>query len=188
MEKKYILTDEPIEHFGHTLHRIQAVKDFGTISAGTLGGYIESEGNLDHIGNAWVADNARVDGNAWVTGDAWVSGSARVSGDARVSGSALVSGSARVSGNVRVSGDARVLDNARVSGSADYTTVHGFGRYFRTTTFFKCSDGQIRTCCGCFYGTLDEFREKVKKTHGDSKFAKEYLAIADLMELHFKED
>lgn len=25
----------------------------------------------------------------------------------------------------------------------------------------------------------------VKKTHGDSKYAKEYLAIADLMELHF---
>ena len=85
-------------------------------------------------------------------------------------------------GNVLVSG------NAWVSGNADYAFVVGFSSAFPATTFFKCSDGKIRTCCGCFYGTLDEFREKVKKTHGDSKLAKEYLAIADLMEMHFKEE
>lgn len=37
------------------------------------------------------------------------------------------------------------------------------------------------------YGDLAQFREIVKKTHGDSKYAKEYLAIADLMELHFSD-
>ena len=42
--------------------------------------------------------------------------------------------------------------------------------------------------CGCFYGDLAQFREIVKKTHGDSKYAKEYLAIADLMELHFSDE
>ena len=140
MEKKYILTDDVIDFSGHTLHRIKAVRDFDCVKAGDLGGFIESEKNLDH------------DGDAWVTG------------------SALVTGFAQVTGN------------------ADFAVIKGFGSAFRTTTFFKCSDGQIRTCCGCFYGTLDEFREKVKKTHGDSKFAKEYLAIADLMEMHFKEE
>ena len=39
--------------------------------------------------------------------------------------------------------------------------------------------------CGCFYGTLEKFREKVRETHKDSKYAQEYLMIADLMELHF---
>ena len=90
--------------------------------------------------------------------------------------------------NAWVTGSALVTGSAHVTGNADFAVISGFGSEFRTTTFFKCSDGQIRTCCGCFYGTLDEFREKVKKTHGDSKFAKEYLAIADLMEMHFKEE
>ena len=45
-----------------------------------------------------------------------------------------------------------------------------------------------RCQCGCFCGTVDEFRSKVRETHGNSKYAKEYLMIADLMELHFKED
>lgn len=39
-----------------------------------------------------------------------------------------------------------------------------------------------------FYGTLDDFRKKVKETHGDSKTAKEYLMVADLMEFRFSEE
>ncbi|MFR0666405.1 MAG: hypothetical protein ACLSIF_06700 [Faecalimonas umbilicata] len=39
--------------------------------------------------------------------------------------------------------------------------------------------------CGCFYGTLEEFRAKVKETHGETKIAKEYLMVADLMEFRF---
>ena len=104
------------------------------------------------------------------TGDAWVFDNARVSGDARVSG------------------NARVTDNAWVSDNACYTTIKGFGREYRTTTFFRCKDGKVRVQCGCFYGDLEEFRAIVKKTHGESKKAKEYLMIADLMELHFEEN
>ena len=103
-------------------------------------------------------DNLSHDGDAWVSGDAHVSGDAWVSGD------------------------------AHVSGNVDYAVVAGFGRFFRTTTFFRCKDKIIRVQCGCFYGDLTQFREIVKKTHGDSKYAKEYLAIADLMELHFSDD
>lgn len=52
----------------------------------------------------------------------------------------------------------------------------------------RCKDKILRVQCGCFYGDLAQFREIVKKTHGDSKYAKEYLAIADLMELHFSDE
>lgn len=97
-------------------------------------------------------------------------------------------GDAWVFGNARVSGNARVYDDAQVSGDADYAVVKGFGRCFRTTTFFRCKDKILRVQCGCFYGDLAQFREIVKKTHGDSKYAKEYLAIADLMELHFSDE
>ena len=89
--------------------------------------------------------------------------------------------------NLSQAGNAWVAGNARVAGNADYAVVEGFGRYFRETTFFRCKDKIIRVQCGCFYGDLAQFREIVKKTHGDSKYAKEYLAIADLMELHFSD-
>lgn len=91
-------------------------------------------------------------------------------------------------GNAWVSGDAWVYGDARVSGDADYSVVKGFGRYFRTTTFFRCTDKVVRVQCGCFYGDLPQFRSIVKKTHGDGKLAKEYIAIADLMEFHFSDE
>ena len=180
--KKYELTDDTVQFCGKTLHRIKALRDFGDVKTGALGGYIEAESNLSHDNDSWVY------GNAWVSGNAWVYGNAQVSGNAWVYGNAQVYGDAQVSGNAWVYGNAQVSGNAWVYGNADYAVVVGFGSAFRNTTFFKCSDGQIRTQCGCFYGTLNGFREKVKETHGDNKFAKEYLAIADLMEMHFKEE
>lgn len=91
------------------------------------------------------------------------------------------SGDAWVSGDARVYGNAWVSGNAEVYGNADYTTIHGFGTQFRTTTFFQCEDKQIRVSCGCFLGTIPEFREQVKNTR-EGKIAEEYLMIADLME------
>ena len=66
--------------------------------------------------------------------------------------------------------------------------MKGFGRDNRQSTFFRCRDGKVRARRGCFYGTIPEFRKIVKDTHGDGKLAKEYLAIADLMELHFAKE
>ena len=97
------------------------------------------------------------------------------------------SGNAWVFGNAEVSGNARVFGNAEVSGNADYATIHGFGTQFRTTTFFRCKDKQVKVSCGCFYGTIPEFREQVKNTR-KGKIAEEYLMIADLMEKHFAEE
>lgn len=38
--KKFILTDETIEMFGVTLHRIKAVRSFGNVKEGDLGGFV----------------------------------------------------------------------------------------------------------------------------------------------------
>lgn len=78
--------------------------------------------------------------------------------------------------------------DARVYGDADYAYAHGFGSINRTTTFFRLKDGGVGVQCGCFNGTLHEFRDKVQETHGETKKAKEYLMLADLMELRFKEE
>lgn len=85
-------------------------------------------------------------------------------------------------GNAWVYDNARVYGDACVYGDAGYATVHGFGSEYRTTTFFKTKAGDIGVKCGCFYGNLSEFRKKVVETHGETKKAKEYLMLADLME------
>ena len=233
MSKKYELTSETIEtDEGITLYRIKALKDFGNVNKGDLGGFIESEDNLSQEGITWVYDNARVFGDAKASGNAWVYNDAQVYGDAKVFrnarvyenaqvsgnacvyenaqvfgnalvygnavvfGTVLVYGNAQVSGDVQLYGNAQLCGNAQVSGDAciygnakvtsvdDYSTISNFGTQYRTTTFFRCEDGEIRVSCGCFYGTIPEFKNQVKGTR-EGKIAKEYLIIADLMDEHF---
>ena len=77
--KKYRIDyTQKIEEFGRTLYRIVALADFGNVTTGDQGGYIESESNLSPYDNAWVYGNARVYDNAWVYGNARVYGNAEV--------------------------------------------------------------------------------------------------------------
>ena len=184
--KKFELTSETkINIFGKKLFRIKALISFADVEAGETGGWVEKEGNVNQSGDAWVSGNAEVSGNAKVYGNAKVSGNAKVYGNAWVSGNAEVYGNAKVSGDAWVYGNAKVSGDAEVYGNADYTTIHGFGTQFRTTTFFRCKDKKVRVACGCFFGTIPEFREQVKNTR-KGKIAEEYLMIADLMENHFE--
>ena len=68
----------------------------------------------------------------------------------------------------------------------DMLKFEGFGREKRMTCFFLLTDGKIYVRCGCFAGYLDEFRKKVEETHGTNRHAKDYLAIANFTELHWK--
>lgn len=172
--KKFELTAEYVTNiFGKKLFRIKALVEFGIVKEGELGGFVEKESNIDDDGNAWVSGNAQVFGNA------------KISGNAQVYGNAKVFGNAWVYGNAWISGNAQVYGNACVAENLDYAIVGGFGSEQQTITFFCQKDGSVGAKCGFFYGTLEEFREKVLETHGESKYAREYLMIADLMELHF---
>lgn len=149
---KYELTDESIDFARRKLYRIKALKDFGDVKKGDLGGYIECEQNLSQESTAWVYDRARV------------------------------------YGETRVCGGAQIGENAQIRNNIDYAVVQGFGSVCRATTFFRENDKGIAVRCGCFYGDLDKFRERVKETHRDSKLAKEYLMLADLMEYKFSDE
>ena len=116
--KKYKLTDETIQVGGHTLHRIEALKDFSDIKKGDKGGFVESEDNLSQSNDCWVYDDAKVFSNAMVIDDALVFGNAQVYDKARVFGVAFVFNDAVVCGDAEVRDNAEVWDNARVYGNA----------------------------------------------------------------------
>ena len=141
---------------------------------------------------AHIFGNARVYGSACVYGHAQVYGvNARVFGIARVHDYAYVALNAWIYDSAHVSGDTLISENmeigmdARITSNDDVCSISSFGSRNRSTTFFKCEDNTIKVVCGCFKGTLDEFRDKVKETHGNNQYAKEYLAITDVAELRF---
>lgn len=116
--KKYELTDETINLYGRTLHRIKLLRDVGIYKVGEYGGYIESEDNLSQDGDALVWSEAKVYDEAKVFGEAQVYGNAKVSGNAEVYSSAKVCGEAKVYDHAQVYDKAKVFGEAQVFGGA----------------------------------------------------------------------
>lgn len=122
---KYGFTRETINYNGHILHRIIALKDFGKVTKGDIGGWIENENNLSQKGDCWVYDDATVYGNAEVRDNAVLFNLADVFEDAvvfenaEVYGNAEVFGHSRVYGNAEVFGNTKVFENAKVFGHAN---------------------------------------------------------------------
>ena len=193
--KKYRLTGNHINIGNRILYQIEALKDFGNVKAGDLGGYIESEENLSQYDNAWVYGDAEVYGNAQVFGNACVFDNARVYNDARVYGNAQVFDNARVYGNAcvfdnawvygnalvydnaQVYGDAKVYGDAEIKSTKDYIVFKNWwssGRYFTWTR----SNNMWKV--GCFYGTGEEL---IKKAYNDSEISgREYERVVRYVE------
>ena len=177
MKKYELVKNEYIKFNGKKLYRIKALKDFGNVEVGDIGGYIESENNLSHSNNCWIYGGAEVWGNAEVFGDAKVWGNAEVWGDSKVFGNAEVWGDSKVFGNSKVCG------YAEIKSKNDIITISNIGSRNSTTTFFRSKDNHIYVSCGCFYGNIKEFEEKVKNTHKGNKHEEIYLKVIELAKL-----
>ena len=96
---------------------------------------------------------------------------------------------AQTSGNAWVSGNAEVSGDAWVKNRNDFCTFSGFGSEYRTTTAFTDEKLGVRIACGCFSGSLDEFRAQIIKKHGtDSKHGRLYLSMANMIEYRFTDN
>ena len=138
------------KHPTENLYRVVALKDFGNVKAGDIGGWVESEHNLSQEGDCWVCDDAYVCDDAQVYDNARVYDNAEVYGSAKVCDDAVVFGDAWVYEDAQVYDNARVYDDAVVFGRA---VVHGsakvcddavvFGDAWVYGDAYVCDDAQV---------------------------------------------
>lgn len=119
--KFVILENDTFAVGNKTLFRIKAIRDFGNVHDGDIGGYVESEKNLSHEGDCWIYNRACVYGDAMVAGSAKVADTAEVYDHAFVTERAIVCGASQVHGDASVRGIALIKDFAHISGHACVT-------------------------------------------------------------------
>ena len=93
--------------------------------------------------------------------------------------------------------DGASLDGARLDGASlvrarldgekiqDIKQIGNIGSRGGFTVCFKL-EKSIKINCGCFWGTLDEFVQKVKDTHEENEHAFNYLAMVDFIKKIWK--
>ena len=146
--KYELLSDDTVTINHVVLRRIRALRDFGPVKAGDLGGYIESKNNLHHDDTAWVHDNAKVFGDALVIDQAQIHGNAIIKDKTLVEDDAFITDNVIIQDHASVSGNAIVRDNARIYGNAsiyehaliqDKASISGNAQIFENATITDTS-------------------------------------------------
>lgn len=119
MEKKYLLRKDLVKTFRkRTLYRIEALRDFGGVKKGDLGGWIQSEDNLSHEGTCWIYNNAKAFDLSSVTNDAMLLDNSMAYGKSRIYGNALLEDHATASGRSSIGDHATLANYSKAYGNS----------------------------------------------------------------------
>lgn len=201
---------------GITLYRIRALKDFGVVKKGDLGGYVEQEANLSQKGNSWIFDNAKamddaivkdnatLHHNATICDDAIISGSASINDNvtiydqATVSDNAILYGNVILIGNAKIYGKARLYDYVLVSGNAqvyDNARCYGFAKIEDDTQVFNDAiiDNAVISGSACVFDKATVKNNSTVSGHVNlygniTVFGQAYMDSDDDITLHSNDD
>jgi len=142
--------------------------------------------------------NKNGEAGGWVEDNCTVSDDSHISDNSRVYNSRVYNNSSVYNSSV----DNSSVDNSRVDNSSVYNSSVDNAKLNHTkrvysqspigsrndkaSAFISVGSKEIVICAGCFAGTVDEFQEKVLKTHGHNKYGKEYLAFIQNARTHFE--
>ena len=166
MDKKYKLIKSDIKG----LYRVKALRNFGDVKKGDIGGYVENPNNLSHEGYCWVYDNAiihdnvkiydnaRIYGNSEISDYAVIQDNARIYGDSQIWDYAVIDGNSRIYGdsqiwdyaiirdNALIYGDSAISGNAFIDGDAEIKTGRHIGyieEKFKNVLYIQCKASLI---------------------------------------------
>lgn len=80
---------------------------------------------------------------------------------------------------------AHLYGGLRLVGERPFLTIGPIGSAGRTIVGWVTNDG-LRVEAGCFFGTREEFVEKLAQEHGDNIHGQEYMAALVLLDAHVR--
>lgn len=152
MEKKYNLTEHSKIFNGKLLHRIQALKDFGDVKAGDIGGWVEGEHNLDIFGNCWIYDNSIAMGKSIVCGESKICNNSIIHNSAKICRNAIIN-------NTIIGKRAMIGQNGYILSQKDY--IETFKLH---ATFYLDKDRNIWIRGMGFNYPLEDYKQQMKDT------------------------
>ena len=132
--KKYELIKESKTYFaGREIFRIRALKDFGNVKTGDIGGWVCSYDNLSQKGDCWIYDDAKCLDNAKMFDDAKMYDSSMMLGSAKMYDNAVMSDSSIMCDNAVVCGNARMCDTSTM---CDNSMMRGNAMMFNNSKMY----------------------------------------------------
>ena len=189
MDKKYEMIESNIKG----LYRVKALKDFGYVKKGDIGGYVQNEHNLSHEGYCWAYDNAKVYNEARIYGNSEISGCAVIDGNAQIHGDSEVWDYAIIRDNALIYGDSVISGNAFIGGYTEIKTGRHIGyieEKFKNVLYIQCKASlitvytDINNVIKCNIGcqkriTLEGLLKRIEEDGGMNEHEEEYVRIME---------
>ena len=162
----------------------------------TVKDYAQIMNNAYLMHKAFAIQKSMVIGNAIMSGNSAIKGNAIVGDNVRCCDYALIEGDCSLFGDIKLEGMCHIygaiylhmapvtLRDADIFHRCQIIACLGFGSRFGSTVIYRNADGFLSVTCGCFTGSIDEFKKEIKRTHGKNIYAKEYKAIIKLIKTH----
>lgn len=167
------------------------IKDYATVKD-----YARIIKNAQLRHSAFAMQNSTVTGNALISGNSVIKGNAVLGDNVSCGDDTLIEGDCSLFGEIKLEGMCHIygtahlhmgpvtLKDADIFHRCQIVACLGFGSRFGSTAIYRNVYGFLSVTCGCFNGSIDEFKEEVKRTHGNSIYAKEYMAMIKFIKKH----
>ena len=134
--KYEILIDEEntIEFEGRILHRIRALKNFGDVKTGDIGGYVESKWNLSQEGNCWIYDNAKCVDNSQMYGNSQMYDNSQMYGNSQMYDNSRMYDRSCMFDNSKMYDNSRMYDNTMMF---DNSRMYDNSRMFNNSIMYE---------------------------------------------------
>ena len=198
-EKKYeILIDEEntIEFKGRILHRIRALKDFGDVKKGDIGGYVQSEHNLSHDGNCWIYDDAKCMDDSRMYNNSTMFDNSIMFDNSRMFDNSMVYDNSIMLDNSEMFGNSILKNNDKLYGKINkpFKKIFQHQCEKRLLIAILTEENEILYSIGCQVGITKE--EFINRIYNDCKiegnglvkypYRQEYLDMIDIIENYFE--
>ena len=152
--------------------------DFVDISRNArLLGHSKIFGHACVTDNAVIGDYAQVGDSTYIYGAVYMAGNSKLLQNAQLSGNVRLHGYATVRGDAKLFGDYILGWEAQVGNTSDVILSPQIGSRNQYTLIFRGATGWV-VSCGCFLGSVAEFRRQVLQYHKvGSLYRKQYLAF-----------
>ena len=202
--KKYELIKESKTMFAEReIYRIRALKDFGNVKAGDIGGWVCSYNNLSQEGDCWIYDNAkclddaRVYDNAVMCGNAVMFGNAKMFDNAKMSDNSIMFDNAVMCDNAEMCGRATLDKDKLLYGSINrsYKKIFQCPCEKRFLIAILTEENEILYSVGSQIGITKEkliniiynYCRVIDKELEEYSCRQEYLKIIDIAENYLRE-
>jgi len=127
MKKYEILKGQSITIYGRTLYRIRALRDFGNVKKGDIGGYVQNEYNLSHDGECWVYNDAMALDNSRVLNNARMYNNSRMYGHSEMFDNTEMHDNSKMFNDSKMFDNSEMYDNSEMHDSAE---MHDYSKMF----------------------------------------------------------